>query len=190
MVIFLESPWPILLIGIAVEAVLAVLLWRTGQGRLLWTMLGVLGVVVVGWLVQWLVVTDREAIDNLLHDGAAAVEVNDINRVLRHISPSAKQVQADARLVLERVEVTKVRLIDLAIAVDRRAKPRVAKATFTAIGLGRDRKGEFPTANYGCQVIANLRREDGHWFVTDYRLEDLKLPGSRGAKDERRGTGD
>ena len=32
MMIFLESPWPILLIGIAVEAVLAVMLLRTRAG--------------------------------------------------------------------------------------------------------------------------------------------------------------
>ena len=62
MVIFLESPWPILLIGIAVEAVLAVMLLRTGQGRLLWAMLGMAAVVLLGLAVERLVVTDREAV--------------------------------------------------------------------------------------------------------------------------------
>ena len=40
MMIFLESPWPWLFLGIAVEAVLAVALVRTQRG-LLWAMLGV-----------------------------------------------------------------------------------------------------------------------------------------------------
>lgn len=179
MTIFLESPWPILSIGIVVELVLAIVLWQTGLGRVLWMMLGVLGVMWLGWLLQWLVVTDREAIDDLLHDCARAVEASDVNRVLGHISPSAAQVRADARLVFERVEVTMARIIDLEIAVDRRATPRVAKATLNAIGKGRDRKGEFPTDTYGCRVIVSLRCENGRWLVTDYALKDIKLPGAR-----------
>jgi hypothetical protein len=179
MAIFLESPWPILSIGVVVELVLAIILWRTGLGRVLWMMLGVLAVVAAGWLLQWLVVTDREAIDSLLHDCAAAVEANDVGRVISHISPSATQVRADAREALERAEVTMAKITSLEIAVDRQAKPRIAKATFTAIGKGRDRKGEFPIATRGCQVIVSLRYENGRWLVIDYTLKDLELPGAR-----------
>jgi hypothetical protein len=176
MAIFLESPWPILSIGITVELVLAILLWRTGQGRVLWAMLGTLGVVLLGFLLQWLVVTDREAIDNLLHDCAAAAEANDIPRLLGHISPSAKDVQTDIQTVLGRVEVTMARIIDLKITVNRQVNPREAKASFTAIAKGRDRKGEFPAQAYACKLIVDLRRENIGWRIADYHDEELKLP--------------
>ena len=71
MIIFLESLWPILSIGIAVEAVLAIALLVTRRGMLLWWMLGAAGFVLAGLLIEWLVVTDREAID------AADLWIND-----------------------------------------------------------------------------------------------------------------
>ncbi len=174
--IFLESPWPILMVGIAVEAVLAIALLVTRRGMLLWWLLGTAGFVLLGLLVEWLVVTDREAIDDALHDCAAAVEANDVNRLLAHISPSAAPVRVDIRTVLERVEVLMARITDLEITVNRRSDPRVAKAVFNAIGKGRDRKGEFPTEPYSCKVIVNLRREGNRWLVAEYGFEDLKLP--------------
>jgi hypothetical protein len=182
MSIFLESPVPILSIGIFVELVLAIALWQTGRGRVLLMMLGVLAVMAGGWLLQWLVVTDYEAIDDLLHDCASAVVANDVNRALSHISPSAKQVQAAARQVFEEDEVTMAKITDLQIAVNRRANPRTAKATFNAIGRGRDRKGQIPETTYGCHVIVKLRKEGDRWFIADYSLEDLELPGSRSGK--------
>ena len=97
MMIFLESPWPILLIGIAVEAVLALLLLRTGQGRWLWTMLGVGLLVVLGLLVEHFVVTDRKAIINTLDAAAAAVEANNLNGVLDCLSPSAEHIRSESR---------------------------------------------------------------------------------------------
>jgi hypothetical protein len=72
--IFLESPWPILLIGIAAEAVLAILLLRTGQGKWLLAMLGAGLVVLLGLLVERLVVTDGKLVQQTLDAAVAAVE--------------------------------------------------------------------------------------------------------------------
>jgi hypothetical protein len=175
--ILLESPWPILSFGITVEVVLLILLLATRRGVLLWWMLGAAALVMLGVLVEWMVVTDREAIDDALHDCAAALEANDVNRLLTHISPSAAQLRSEIRATMDRIEVTMMRISDLQIVVNRKADPRVAKAVFKAIGKGRDRKGEFPLDQaYGCKVIVNFRSEGDRWLATDYDLEDLKLP--------------
>ena len=41
MEIFVESPWPWLLVGVGVETVLAIVLARTQRGAVLWAMLAV-----------------------------------------------------------------------------------------------------------------------------------------------------
>ena len=102
-------------------------------------------------------VTDREAIDNTLDACAAAVEANDLNRLLECISPSAAQVRADARFVLDRFEVQKARITDLEITINRLTSPPTAKAKFRAIGTGRDRKGEFPYQGFAEIVTVELR---------------------------------
>ena len=175
MIIFLESPWPILLIGIAVEAVLAVMLLRTGQGRLLWAMLGVGAVVLVGLVVERLVVTDREAVENTLDACVAAVKANDINRLSECISPTAPQVRAEARFVLGRVEVQKAAITDLEITINRLTSPPTAKAKFRAIGAGRDRKGEFPYQGFAEFITVELRLEGDRWLVSGYQPENRDL---------------
>jgi hypothetical protein len=173
--ILLESPWPILLIGIAVEAVLAVALLRTGQGKVLWAMLGVGALVLTGLLIERLVVTEREAVEHTLDAAIDAVEANDINRLLECISPKAEPIRAAARMVLGRVEVRMARMTGLEITINRLTNPHTAKAKFRAIGSGRDRKGELPSQGFSEVVTVELRPEGGRWLVFDYKPENPNL---------------
>ncbi len=177
MSILLESPWPIVGFGISVELVLLILLLVMRRGVLLWWMLGVAAFVGLGVLVEWMVVTDREAIDDALHDCAMALEANDRDRLLSHVSPSATQIRTEMQIIMDRVEVTMMRIMKLDITVNRQTDPRTARAVFEAIGRGRDRTGEFPLdQTYGCKVTVNFRYENGRWQATDYELADLNLP--------------
>ncbi len=166
--IFLESPWPVLLIGIAVEAVLAVLLLRTGQGRFLWAMLGVAALTLAGLLVERLVVTEREEVTDTLDACVAAVEANDLNRLLNYVSPTATQTRADARFVLGRALFETVWISNLEITINRLTSPPTAKAKFKAWVTGRDRLGEIPYRSEPIAVTVTLRKEKGHWLVADY----------------------
>ena len=78
MMIFVESPWPILFIGIAIEAVLALLLLRTGLGKYLIAMIGVAVVVAAGLVVEHFVITDRKAVAQTLDAAVAAVRTNNL----------------------------------------------------------------------------------------------------------------
>ena len=176
MVIFLESPWPILFIGIAVEAVLAVVLLRTGRGAVLWGMIGVAAFVLLGLLIEWLVVTEREAVEHTLDACVAAVEANNVEQLLSYISPSAQQARNDARSVLGRVEVEKAWINDLEIMINHLTSPPAATARFQAIAKGSDRKGEFPYKPIAQRVTVELRQENARWLVAGYKIEDLKLP--------------
>ena len=173
--ILLESPWPILLIGIASEAVLAVMLLRTGRGYLLWAMIGMAVVVLVGLVVERLVVTEQEAIENTLDAAVDAAAANDLDRLLDCISPTAEHTRADARWMLDRVEVHSAYIHKLKIRINHLTSPPTAKVRFQAIGQGTDRKGEFPYQSYSRAVTVELRLEDGRWLVTGYDVEGLNL---------------
>jgi len=175
--IFLESPWPWLVLGIAVEAVLAVALLRTQRGYLLWAMLGTAAFVALGLLVERLVVTEREEVEMTLDAGVAAAKANNLGRLLNCISPKATKARYYAGLVLGRFEVEDARIRDLEITINRLTSPPTAKAKFLAVGKGRDRKNEFPYENYMRTVVVELRREGDRWLVADFDVEDFHPPG-------------
>jgi hypothetical protein len=176
MTIFIESPWPILLIGIGAEAVLAIMLLRTGRGRLLWAMVGVAAFVVAGLLVEHFVVTDRKAVTQTLEEARAAVVANDLQRLLNCISPTAPTARRDADWMLHRVEVNQGSIHQLEITVNRLTSPPSARARLVAVGAGRDRMNEFPYNGFYRRVVVNLRREGDRWLITDYDVEDFHAP--------------
>ncbi|MEN6406230.1 MAG: hypothetical protein ABFC77_07155 [Thermoguttaceae bacterium] len=172
---FLESPWPILSMGVSVEVLLLIVLCWTRRGVLLGWMLGAACIVGAGLLVEWLVVTDREAVCDAVSDCAAAAERNDLNRLLDHIAPSARSLRDETRQVMGRVEVTMLRIKDLKVNVQRDASPRKAKAVFTVIGQGSDRRGEMPYRATVCKATVNFRKEGDRWLVFSYQVDDLDL---------------
>jgi len=174
MAIFVESPWPWLLIGIGVETALAIALLRTQRGAVLWAMLAVGVLVAAGLLVERLVVTDREAVENTLDAAVAAVEQNDVSRLLGYISPSADGTRRMAQAVLDRVEVRSAWVRGLEIKVNRLTSPWTAQVSFLAIGNGRDRKSEFPYETFSRRVVVKFRREDGRWLLSGCDVEGFE----------------
>lgn len=176
MAMFLESPWPILVIGIVIEAVLAMMLLRTGQGKLLGAMIGVAAFVLLGLVVERLVVTDREAVGDMLDAAAAAVETNNLDRLLDCVSPKAEKTRKDSRFVLGLFEFNKARICDLEVTVNRLTSPPSAKAKFRAVGQGHDRRGEIPYQGFARWVTVTMRQEGDRWLIGDYTVEDLQMP--------------
>jgi len=173
MTLFVESPWPWLLIGIVAEAVLAVALLRTGRGGLLWAMLGVAGFTLLGLGVERLIVTDRERVEQTLDAAVAGVKASDLKQVLDCISLKADRPRRESQWILERFEVTAASISDLEITFNRLTSPPTARAKFTAVGRGSDRRNEFPYQGFAEKVIVELRWEGGRWLVADYQVEDL-----------------
>jgi hypothetical protein len=173
MLIFLESPWPILLIGIAAEAAMGLALLRSGQGKWLWAMLGVGVVVVGGLLAEHFVVTDRKLITRTLDTAAAAVEANNLPRLLDCISPDARKPRADSKRLLGRYVFKTGRIYRLDIKINRYTSPPTAKVHFLAFGEAEDRQGLIPRGSYSRGVEVELRWENNRWLVTDYSVDGL-----------------
>jgi hypothetical protein len=172
MVIFVESPWPILFIGIAVEAVLAFLLLRTGLGKFLIAMIGVAVLVAAGLIVERLVVTDREAVEQTLDAAVAAVRRNDVQGALDCITPSEHKARIFTSWVFGRIDFQEAHISSLEVKVNRLTSPPSAEAEFLAVGRGKDRKGEFPYQGFARRVKLQLRVEGGRWMVIGYNFED------------------
>jgi len=172
MTIFLESPWPAIGIGIFAEALLALILWRTGRGVILWAMGGVLLLVLGGVLLERLVVTERKRIEATLDGAAAAVEANDLNLVNMYIADDAADPRALARWALSQVKFTRAKISRLDITINRRTTPPTAKAAIRGYVSFKDRKGEYPYENHPLKGTVELRQGPDRWLVTGYKMDD------------------
>ena len=167
MAFLVEGPWTILFIGIAVEAILGLALMQTGRGKYFIAMIGMAVVVVIALVVERLVVTDREAVEQTLDAAVAAARKNDVNGVLDCISPSAKEAREYVRWIFGRFEVQEGHISDLDIKINRLKSPPTAEAKFLDVGKGRDRNGEAFHDSFVLRVLVKLRLEGKRWLVTD-----------------------
>jgi hypothetical protein len=169
MIIFLESPWPWILIGIVAEAILAGVLVTTRRPALLWGMLGVLGFVIAGVAVERLVVTEREQVEAAMDGIVSALNANDLDRLLRdYISPDAYTTRGRATWALNRVEIQRANYRNLRVTINRLTSPITAQAEFDGNVHYEDRKREFPYRYYAARFVVELELRDGHWLVTDH----------------------
>lgn len=176
MAMFLESPWPILFIGIAVEAVLGMMLVQTGRGKLLIAMIGVAVFVLIGLGIERWIVTDREAVGQTLDAAVVAARNNDLDRLLDCIVPEAEKPRQLSRWVLDRFQVEEGHIRDIEITVNRLTSPPTAEAKFLVVGKGRDRLGQWPYEAFAQRVSVELRLQGNRWLVTGYQLLDLRSP--------------
>jgi len=174
MTIFLESPWPVILMGIVAEAVLAVVLVTTRRGLLLGAMGGVLVVVLLGVALEILVVTEREQVERTLDGIIASLNANDLNRLLEdYVAPDARTTRARAAWALNRVEIQQAKYHNLRVTINRLTSPPTALAEFYGVVFYRDRKGEIPHEYYSAQFAAEFELRDGRWMVTDHVEYDV-----------------
>jgi hypothetical protein len=171
------SPWPIMFVGILVEAVLVFLLFQTGRSKLLWAIGGAAVLFGAGLVVERLVVTDREAVGNTLDAAVAAVRANDITALRKCASAAALQKPFDAAWVLQQVEVLSVGISGLEITVRREARPLTAVATFLAVARVNDKTGQLLYHGAAVKVVTWFRKEGDRWLIDSYTVEGLQTPG-------------
>jgi hypothetical protein len=176
MTILFENPLRIIFIGIVIEAVLGIVLFRTGRGALLWAMIGVLALTVLAVVVERLVVTEKERVEMTLDGITSALEANDLSRLLSYIAPGAIQTRNRAAWAMGRIEVQSARIYWLNITVNRLTSPMTAKAAFSGHIYYRDRQGEIPYNNYGSKFIVDLRKLGDVWVVTGH-VEEQEMEG-------------
>jgi hypothetical protein len=166
--LFLDSPWPILVVGLIVEAVLAVALFRTGRGKLLWAMAAVAFVVVLGVLIEQNTVTDTKRVRQTLAAAAAGLQANRLPQVHDCISPGPDGAAAreKAAWALGLVEFQEVSIRGLDLQFNYRTSPPTVKADIQTFARGRLRSHEISgEVVRPVRIQCMLRKENGRWLV-------------------------
>ena len=172
--IFLESPWPILFLGIVMEAILAIMLMRSGRGVLLSAMAGVGVVVLLGLLLERSVVTDAKRVHQTLEEVCAGLEANDFKRVSAQITPNAdgNDTRAEAQLVLTTAQIKEMSLRGVETEFNYNTPQPTAKVTFFVMARGHLRQGDMAMADLTRpgKLQVTLRKEGEKWLIVSHKI--------------------
>jgi hypothetical protein len=162
-----ESPLIVGFTGLALT-IIALVVWIKGGFRnALYTacVLAVLTVVLL--FLNLNIQTDREQIDQLLHDVAAAVQRNDLPTTLSYIHPNAVEGLQRAKNEMPKYEFTEARITGIkSIEVKPKLNPPLAVAEFyVAVSLNSGGRQVNGIRRF---VRATLTKRDGRWLVSDY----------------------
>ena len=168
----LESPWPAIVCGVFLEAILAVVFVNSRRKSVLLAMLVVALLAAGGVALEKCWVTDREQIEARLNEIAQALEANDLELLCTFIHSDAQKTRAlaEAKTLLVTVGSAKVR--NLEVEVNRLTSPPVAETRF----MGRfDCEGKtvignmmpVPDSIYLLDFEADFLLVDGRWMVGD-----------------------
>jgi hypothetical protein len=167
-----EDPTMFIFLGIVIEAVLGIVLFRTGRGFLVWIMLGVLALCLTGIIGQRFIITERKRVIQTLDGIEIALEANDLNGVLDYLEPEAAHCRNDARMALNLIVIHSAPYSNLEININHLTSPPTANVTLSALINFNDRRGESPYNNYPAHFTLIMRKHGERWLVEDYTQED------------------
>jgi hypothetical protein len=168
-----EDPWPIVWFAAAGVGLLAVAFYHTRSK----VVLAAIGLVLVGALgglaVEWLVVTEREEVEDTLYGAAAALEANDPPQVLQFIASDATEMRAAVQRTLPQFEIGEAKIGDLKINFNRMMEPPTATAQFIGriTAKTRSEAERLPRENFIRPFEITLRREGDRWLLSDYKMD-------------------
>jgi hypothetical protein len=164
-----ETPWPVLIAAVIVEAVLAIALLRTGLVKIIGAMVGVLVLALLLVLLERFVVTDFEEVEGTLDEAARRLAANDTEAVLGYISPQATELRRYAEGALRQFTFSEAHVgNDLKVEFNPLTSPPSAEARFTAMITGKDRKNGIGGTR-PIQATLILHKINGRWYVADYQ---------------------
>jgi len=131
-------------------------------------------------LTDRLVVTDREAIVDLLPRLAAAAQRRDAATVLAAIDPAIRPLREEAQALLDRLRPEEIRITRLDVTVDRTATPRTATADLLVRYVGDVGGPGGPATGQAIVPLAlGLHKPAAVWLVTEARIDDDAPLGAR-----------
>ena len=169
MTTLVEDPMPVIFFGIIVEGILAIMLFSTRNGLLVWAMLGVLVLVRAGVALEMLVVTEVERVEATLDGVTRALEDNDTTRLLeRYVHSSAVNTRRRALSAMQMVEITSAKISGLEITINRLTSPPTADARFRGVVRFEPQTEMVHYRYYAANFRVELRLEHDRWLITDH----------------------
>jgi hypothetical protein len=176
--------WMPLVSLFAIAAILAAMWTATARREPLIAAAVVVALIPALWIVERLVVTDREEIEATLDVIAADVKSNNRAAVLSHIDPGATWLRARAEGEIPNYQFNECKINKLhGIEVNYGDQPPTAVANFNVHVNGTFKFGSetLPPGDYFRRIELHLRRDaEGRWKVEDYSHHN-PFPGRREA---------
>ena len=160
-----EDPTTVIVAGVILLTLLAAALLITGRMKICLAM-AIVAVVFTGLvLVERWVVTEREQVEAIIHDLAAAIVTQQQDRVVSHISQNSTKPPSLRRIAagyMANFHIKEVKFIDaLEITINANNDPPIAHAQFSVVLVGPVR---YPT-----KLEVWFRKEANHWRVFKYK---------------------
>jgi hypothetical protein len=176
--------WMLLVVLFMVAAILAGMWTATARREPLIAAGVAIALMPLLWMVERLVVTDREAIDATLHQIAADVKSNNRAALLAHIDPAATWLRTRAEGEIANYQFTECKVNKLhGIEVNYRDQLPTAVADFNVYVSGTFKVGNevLPPGDYFRRIELHLRQDaEGRWRVENYSHRS-PIPGRREA---------
>ena len=176
---FIESPWPSVALGVGLELILAIALVRSGRGIIIAAMVGVLALTAGLVVLERVVVTETEQVEDTLDEIATALTTNEPSTVLALFSDKSPR-RAEVQSTLSRVRVSEAKVLgDLEVRLNQLTNPPSANAYFT----GRVRlKGNRETIPYEVVIRkfkVTLHKEGDRYRIFNYEDDDPRTGARR-----------
>jgi hypothetical protein len=161
-----ESSLPLVVACLA-GTVVAAFMWTRDPARVWFVAAALAAIVGVGaFIVDRLVVTDREMLLELFPRLARAAEQQDLDTIIAALDPELRPLRAAAENVMRRVRPTEVVITKLDVSVEPDKNPPEAIADLIVRVTGDvTERGASGTVLAGVRV--SLRKREGRWLVTD-----------------------
>jgi hypothetical protein len=167
-----ESPWPVITLGVVVQVALAIALVRTGRGVYLVVMGAAAAITGAALLAERLIVTEREQVEDALESAAVALEANDPPAFMGLVSPRSPR-RAEIEYLLSRVHIRDANVGgDLEIRTNQLTSPPSATAYFTGRVEASDVRQSFPYEHMVQKFKVTLQRHNDRWLIHDYAMAD------------------
>jgi hypothetical protein len=171
MSLLVESPWPAISAGVLALVLLAIAYANTRRRGLLAAGGGVIALMALLVLLELVVVTEREAVEQTLDSVAAALETNDVDAVMVYLAPDATRIRAAVQGYLPSVTITDAKVgNDLKVTINRLTSPPTARAEFTGRISFDTQAGarSMPYSNLVRKFAIKLQKRHEAWLLSDY----------------------
>ena len=167
---FLESPWPILIVGLVLETLLAVVLFQTRNSKVLWAMGGAALLVLAGVLIERKTITDTKRVRQTLEAVAAALQANKEESAYACTvsGPDGDAARGKIHWALGIVDFHEFSIRNLEVTFNNQTSPPTAEANFVVIVRGKARGREYLDVGEITRPVKleiRLRKSSGRWLV-------------------------
>jgi hypothetical protein len=165
---FVESPWPSVILGIGLEVILAIYLVRSGRVIVIAAMVAVLAITAGLVVLERVVVTESEQVDDTLEEIARALAANDSSAVLSQFSTKSPR-RAEVQSAMSRVTISEARIgNDLEVRLNQLTAPPSASAYFTGHIQLKGAREAIPYEHVVRRFKVTLHKEGDRYRVFDY----------------------